>query len=181
MDTHLVFQRYTFHRQGRLPRLPSALTRNFGTMNSEIPFTPVGASGRRAKVPGGPGLSAMSCSPHVMKIFWPEIQISCRGHLGFRHSLSAPAQIGTRLRFSRVHGTRPFARAHFRQVDGFQFIRSVVVDGFQRTSVSSGHSENARLAEHHFFGRHGLPAPAIRPTELCPGARMPTQPASRNW
>ena len=31
------------------PRLPSSLTRNFGTRNSEMPLTPCGASGNRAR------------------------------------------------------------------------------------------------------------------------------------
>ena len=46
----------------RAPRLPSALTRNFGTMNSEMPFTPAGASGVRAST-RWTMFSAMSCSP----------------------------------------------------------------------------------------------------------------------
>ncbi len=32
----------------RAPGEPSAVTRNFGTRNIEMPFTPAGASGRRA-------------------------------------------------------------------------------------------------------------------------------------
>ncbi|CAB3774315.1 hypothetical protein LMG30113_07555 [Burkholderia paludis] len=39
-------------------------------MNSEMPFTPSGASGVRAST-RWTMLSAMSCSPHVMKIFVP--------------------------------------------------------------------------------------------------------------
>ena len=54
----------------RAPSEPSSLTMNFGTMNSEMPFTPSGAFGVRASA-RWTMLSAMSCSPHVMKIFVP--------------------------------------------------------------------------------------------------------------
>jgi len=46
----------------RLPRAPLASTTNFGTMNSEMPFTPSGASGVRAST-RCTMLSARSCSP----------------------------------------------------------------------------------------------------------------------
>ena len=62
MDTHFTSL--------RAPRLPSALTRYFGTTNSEMPFTPSGASGVRAST-RWMMLSAMSCSPQVMKILVP--------------------------------------------------------------------------------------------------------------
>ncbi len=54
----------------RSPALPSALGRNFGTMNSEMPLVPCGASGRRARTIWTM-LSAMSCSPAEMKILVP--------------------------------------------------------------------------------------------------------------
>ncbi|MNC98615.1 hypothetical protein D3C83_166370 [compost metagenome] len=54
----------------RSPSEPSALTRNFGTRNSEMPFTPGGASGSRAST-RWMMFSAMSCSPQVMKILVP--------------------------------------------------------------------------------------------------------------
>ena len=54
----------------RAPIEPSALTKNFGTMNTEIPRVPAGASGVRASVMCTM-FSVRSCSPHVMKIFWP--------------------------------------------------------------------------------------------------------------
>jgi hypothetical protein len=57
-------------RSLRSPRLPSALTRNFGQRNSEMPFTPAGASGSRAST-RWTMFSAMSCSPQVMKILVP--------------------------------------------------------------------------------------------------------------
>ena len=44
------------------PSDPSALTRNFGTTNSEMPFEPAGASGKRAST-RWTMFSAMSCSP----------------------------------------------------------------------------------------------------------------------
>ena len=56
----------------RVPGLPSALSMNFGTMNSEMPLVPSGAPSMRAST-RWTMLSAMSCSPAEMKIFWPEI------------------------------------------------------------------------------------------------------------
>ncbi len=55
----------------RAPSEPSALTRNFGTRNRQMPFTPSGAPGMRAST-RWTMLSAMSCSPQVMKIFVPK-------------------------------------------------------------------------------------------------------------
>ncbi|MNH07701.1 hypothetical protein D3C79_670980 [compost metagenome] len=55
----------------RSPTPPSALGRNFGTMNSEMPLVPAGASGRRARTIWTM-LSAMSCSPAEMKILVPD-------------------------------------------------------------------------------------------------------------
>ncbi|MOA23818.1 hypothetical protein D3C78_1444630 [compost metagenome] len=54
----------------RSPTVPSAVGRNFGTMNSEMPLVPAGASGRRARTMWTM-LSAMSCSPAEMKILVP--------------------------------------------------------------------------------------------------------------
>ena len=56
----------------RSPGLPSASSWNFGTMNSEMPLTPAGAPSMRAST-RWTMLSARSCSPAEMKIFWPEI------------------------------------------------------------------------------------------------------------
>ncbi len=46
----------------RAPSEPSSLTRNLGTMNSEMPLTPSGAFGVRAST-RWTMFSAMSCSP----------------------------------------------------------------------------------------------------------------------
>ncbi|MNC33881.1 hypothetical protein D3C75_822910 [compost metagenome] len=54
----------------RAPRLPSALTMNFGTRNSEMPFGPAGASGNLAST-RWMMFSVRSCSPPVMKILVP--------------------------------------------------------------------------------------------------------------
>jgi hypothetical protein len=54
----------------RLPSVPSALTLNFGTTKSEMPFDPAGASGRRAST-RWTMFSARSCSPAEMKILLP--------------------------------------------------------------------------------------------------------------
>ena len=54
----------------RLPSEPSAFTRNFGTMKSEMPFVPCGAPSMRAMT-RWMMFDARSCSPAEMKIFWP--------------------------------------------------------------------------------------------------------------
>ena len=56
----------------RSPGLPSESTRNLGTINSEIPLVPAGASGSRART-RWTMFSAMSCSPKEMKILVPVI------------------------------------------------------------------------------------------------------------
>ncbi len=48
MDAHLVLEADAPIRVARTAAMPSAFTKNFGTTNSEIPFDPAGASGRRA-------------------------------------------------------------------------------------------------------------------------------------
>lgn len=57
----------------RSPGSPDASGMNFGTMNSEIPFVPCGASGRRASTRWMMFFD-MSCSPLEMKIFVPLIE-----------------------------------------------------------------------------------------------------------
>ena len=54
------------------PSEPSALTMTLGTMNSEIPFGPAGASGSLAST-RWMMFSVRSCSPPVMKILVPLI------------------------------------------------------------------------------------------------------------
>ncbi len=49
---------------------PSPTGTNFGTMNSEIPLVPAGASGSRAST-RCTMFCAMSCSPELMKILLP--------------------------------------------------------------------------------------------------------------
>ena len=56
----------------RSPTPPSAVGMNLGTMNSEIPRVPAGASGRRASTIWIM-FSVKSCSPAEMKILVPEI------------------------------------------------------------------------------------------------------------
>ncbi|MDT4830135.1 hypothetical protein FQZ97_635850 [compost metagenome] len=55
----------------RSPASPSALGRNFGTMNSEMPLVPAGASGSLAST-RWTMFSLMSCSPAEMKILVPD-------------------------------------------------------------------------------------------------------------
>jgi hypothetical protein len=67
VDAHLVLERAAEDAVA-LAQLPSALTRNLGTTNSEMPLLPAGASGRRAST-RCTMFSARSCSPAEMKIF----------------------------------------------------------------------------------------------------------------
>ena len=57
----------------RSPRLPSSLTRNFGTTNREMPFTLSGAPAILART-RWMMFSARSCSPAEMKILVPVIE-----------------------------------------------------------------------------------------------------------
>jgi hypothetical protein len=57
----------------RSPKLPSSLTRNLGTTNSEMPLTVSGAPERLASTMWMM-LSLMSCSPAEMKILVPVIE-----------------------------------------------------------------------------------------------------------
>ena len=50
---------------------PSPFNRSFGTTKSEIPLVPGGAPGSRAST-RWMMFSARSCSPKVMKVFWPK-------------------------------------------------------------------------------------------------------------
>src|SRR5574343_355660 len=97
-------------RSLRSPRLPSALMRNFGAMNREMPFTPGGASGRRAST-RWTMFSAMSCSPQVMKILVPVMAYAFaeagavhrarqawQSHRGLVRPGGAPADAEARLR-----------------------------------------------------------------------------------
>ena len=56
----------------RSPREPSGLATNFGTRNRLMPFTPAGASARRAST-RWTMFSVRSCSPPLMKILLPPI------------------------------------------------------------------------------------------------------------
>jgi hypothetical protein len=54
----------------RAPGVPSGLAMNLGTRNRLMPFTPAGASGRRAST-RWTMFSDRSCSPPLMKILLP--------------------------------------------------------------------------------------------------------------
>ena len=56
----------------RAPSVPSAFTRNFGTMNSVVPRMPAGAPSTRAST-RCTMFSVRSCSPDEMKILVPVI------------------------------------------------------------------------------------------------------------
>ena len=56
----------------RAPSEPSALTRNFGATNSEMPLVPAGAPSMRAST-RWTMFSDRSCSPAEMKILVPVI------------------------------------------------------------------------------------------------------------
>ncbi len=105
----------------RSPSDPSAPTRNFGTRNIEMPFVPGGDPGVRAST-RCTMLSATSCSPHVMKIFWPVIAhdaVAERLRLG-----GDRPDVGAGLRLGEVHRAGPLARHHLGQVGGASARRS---------------------------------------------------------
>ncbi|MNJ47418.1 hypothetical protein D3C77_425760 [compost metagenome] len=57
----------------RSPSEPSSLTRNFGTTKSDRPLMPGAAPSTRASTVWMM-LSAKSCSPAEIQIFWPVIE-----------------------------------------------------------------------------------------------------------
>jgi len=69
----ILFSRRVHFTALRSPAPPCASGRNFGTMNSEMPLVPAGASGRRASTRWRM-LADRSCSPDEMKILVPVIR-----------------------------------------------------------------------------------------------------------
>ena len=64
-------------------------------------------------------------------------------------------QIRTGLRLGQIHGASPNAFAHFRQINCFKFIRSVMVNRFNRTqSQQWSQRERQVRSAPHFFRRH---------------------------
>src|SRR5215475_7123123 len=96
----------TQRRSLRLPGLPSAPGRNLGTMNSEMPRTPGGASGVRPST---------RCTMFSVVAGLDGAGLELR-------------QVRARLRLGEVHGPRPFARDHLRQVGGLLLGRAVMMD-----------------------------------------------------
>ena len=83
-------------------------------MKHEMPFVPGGASGTRART-RWMMLPARSCSPKVMKIFWPVMRQvpSPADRLGAHRP-----EVGTGLRLGQVHGAGPLAGHHLFQEGG---------------------------------------------------------------
>src|SRR5215470_8820692 len=78
----------------RSPRPPSSLTRNFGTRNSDMPFTPAGAFGESVFAEADEDLLPANA-----------IVITLGDSAGAQQR-----QIRARLRLGQVHGAGPFAR-----------------------------------------------------------------------
>ena len=72
VDAHLVLDRAAGDAVAVAERAVLVDAGIFGTRNSEMPFTPAGAPSMRAST-RWMMLSARSCSPDEMKIFWPVI------------------------------------------------------------------------------------------------------------
>ncbi len=115
----------------RSPSVPSALTRNFGTMKSEIPFVPSGASGSRAST-RWMMFSAMSCSPNVMKIFVPVMQMMVAVGHGTRAHLR---QIGAGLRLGETHRPGPLAGDQIGNEALLLLLRADQLDRFDRALI----------------------------------------------
>ena len=73
VNAHLVLDGAAENAVARSPSEPFGPASNFGTMNSERPLTPAGAPSMRAST-RWTMFSARSCSPAVMKIFWPVME-----------------------------------------------------------------------------------------------------------
>ena len=173
VDAHLVLDR-AHTRSLRSPRLPSALTRNFGAMNSEMPFTPGGASGRRAST-RWMMFSAMSYSPQVMKILVPEDRIAA---VTARFGLGAHRrEVGTRLRFGEVHGTGPGAGNHVGEKGVLELVGAVMGDRLDRAQRQHLAQRNDMLADFHISSTAvdtvtGRPCPRTRSRPACRSNRF---------
>ena len=76
--------------------------------------------------------------------------------IAYRDSLAAHlGQVGAGLRLGQVHGAGPLAGRHARQVDGFQLVGGVVVDGFDGTQGQHRRQRKRQVgrAPHFFCGQ----------------------------
>src|SRR5581483_11684096 len=108
------------------PRLPSGLTRNFGTTKSEIPLVPAGASGRRAST---------MCTTLVAigdedLLPGDAEAIAIGDGAGLER-----AHVRARLRLGQVHGSGPFAGDHLRQEEPLLLGRAVPLQQLDRAHV----------------------------------------------
>ena len=88
----------------RAPTVPSALGMNLGTMKSEMPLVPAGASGRRASTKCTM-FEDRSCSPEEMKILVPLMAQapSARGSALLRNMPKSVPQCGSVRHMVPVH------------------------------------------------------------------------------
>ena len=160
----------------RAPGEPSALSRNFGTMNSVVPL-----------MPGGRALDARE---HEMHDVFGQVVLAGRDEdLGAGDLVAAVAcltalvrkhaEIGAAMRLGQVHRAGPAALDHLRQI-GRLLLRRAVARGSPRSRPASGPDtwRNAMLAEaHHLVDDHwsavsGRPWPpnSVRRRDAHPAA-----------
>ncbi len=150
MDAHLVLDRAADDAVARAERAV-VVDRNFGTRNSEMPFTPAGAPSIRAST-RWMMLSARSCSPAEMKIFWP-VMAKEPSSLRVARGLDQ-AEIGAAMRLGQVHRAGPFARRHLRQVGLLRARRRRASSSAAAAPlVRPGYMAKARLAEIDVFAQ----------------------------
>ena len=159
------------------PSAPSAPTVNLGTMKSERPFVPPGASGVRART-RWTMLSARSCSPQVMKIFVPDKRQPppSTGTAWVRTAARSEPASGSVRFIVPVHSpviTRGRNRACWSG-------EPQAVSSSTALWVRTGLSENARLAELSISWRARPTDAGNPPPPYAAGAVTAPQPAATN-
>src|SRR3954467_11044066 len=129
----------------RAPTEPSALTRNFGTTNSDTPLMPAGAPSTRAST-RGMMLGARSCSPAEMNILVPvilKLPSACRTALVRSRPRSVP-QCGSVRFMVPVHSPDTIFGRNMLFCSSLPCTTSAAV----APMVRPPYIENAMLAEH---------------------------------
>ena len=143
----------------RSPSAPSSFTRNLGTMNSEMPLVPAGASGVRAST-RWMMFSARSCSPKRDEDLGAGDQV---GAVALRDRLGgAQAHVGAGLRLGQVHGAGPLAGDQLAEVGLLLLLGAPGLEALDGAGgQSGGHGERAvgRGLELGGAGEHGLGEP----------------------
>ena len=129
MDAELVLERDAGARRCAAPSVPSAPTRNFGTMNSEMP-----ARARRRVRQAGQHEVDDVLGQVVLAVGDEDLLADDAVAVAVRHRPASGArrQVRARLRLGQVHRPRPLARDHPRQEHPLERVGAVVLERLDR-------------------------------------------------